>query len=63
MRTDKKIGGVEVKNILKRMREKRFAANVNRDQMRTVEKLGIDFEKFIEICLGAMKQIAADLGL
>jgi predicted hydrolase (HD superfamily) len=45
------------------MKEKRFAANVSRDQMRTIEKLSMDFEQFIGTCLGAMQQIAPDLGL
>jgi len=63
VRPDKKIAGVEVRSVVKRMKEKRFAANVNRDQMRTIEKLGMDFEQFIGTCLGAMQQIAPDLGL
>jgi putative nucleotidyltransferase with HDIG domain len=63
VRPDKKISGVEVRSIVKRMKEKRFAANVNRDQMRTIEKLGMDFEQFLGTCLGAMQRIAADLGL
>jgi len=63
IRPDKKIGGVEVQNILKRMKEKRFAAGVSREQMKTAEKLGINFEEFLEICLSAMKGISEELGL
>lgn len=63
VRPDKKISGVEVRSILKRMKEKRFAANVNRQQMQRIEEAGINFEEFLKLCLEAMQKIAPSLGL
>ena len=60
---DKKIAGVKAKSIVKRMKEKSFAASVNRDIIMECEKLGIDIDEFAEISLKAMQSISADLGL
>ena len=40
------------------MKEKRFAANANRDAMKAIELTGITFDEFAEISLNAMKNIA-----
>jgi len=63
VRPDKKIEGLQVKSIRKRMKDKRFAANVDRDKMRSIEQLGVEFNEYLEICLGAMKRISSDIGL
>lgn len=55
---DKKILSVKTKSVIKRMKETRFASNVNRDAMRSIEELGIPFNDFAEISLTAMKGIA-----
>ena len=60
---DKKIASVKVKSITKRMKEKAFAASVNRDTIRECEKIGLPLEEFVEISLGAMRGIAGRLGL
>ena len=60
---DKKIASVKVKSITKRMKEKAFAASVNRDTIRECEALGLSLEEFVEISLGAMREIAGRLGL
>ncbi len=60
---DKKIASVKVKSITKRMKEKAFAASVNRDTIRECEKLGLPLDEFVEISLGAMREIAGRLGL
>ena len=60
---DKKISSVKVKSVTKRMKELRFAAGADREAMRSIEKLGIDFNDFVEISLKAMESIASDLGL
>jgi predicted hydrolase (HD superfamily) len=63
VRPDKKIEGLEARSVRKRMKEKRFAANVDRDQMHSIEKVGLPLDDFLELCLGAMKRIAPELGL
>lgn len=55
---DKKLTSVKVKSVVKRMKEKRFAANANREAMKAVELTGISFEEFAELALHAMQDIA-----
>ena len=60
---DKKIKSVKPKSIKKRMKEKAFAASVNRETIMECEKLGMDISEFAGICLTAMQGISDDLGL
>ena len=60
---DKKIASVKVKSVTKRMKEKAFAASVNRDTIRECEKIGLSLDEFVELSLGAMQGIADRLGL
>jgi len=59
----KKLADVSVPSLLKRMKEKRFAANVNRDRIRACSEIGLELEDFLGLSLGAMQRIAGDLGL
>lgn len=64
VRPDKKLASVSVESVLKKFPEKAFAAAVKRDQIKGCEeRLGIPLDKFVETCLSAMQEIAADLGL
>ena len=60
---DKKINSVKSKSIKKRMKERHFAAGVDRNIVLESEKLGMDLDEFSKICLEAMQGIADDLGL
>ena len=60
---DKKLGSVKPKSIVKRMKEKAFAASVNRDTIRECETLGIPLPEFAELALKAMQHIHEVLGL
>lgn len=60
---DKKISSVKVSSIVKRMKEKRFAAGANREAMQSIEELEIPFHAFAEIALDAMCEISEVLGL
>ncbi|HAH04486.1 MAG: Metal dependent phosphohydrolase [Parcubacteria group bacterium GW2011_GWA2_43_17] len=59
----KKLADVEVKSIVKRLKESRFAAGASRTGLKSIEELGLEFKQFAEIGLRAMKNIAEDLGL
>lgn len=59
---DKKIESVKVKSITKRMKEKMFAASVNRDTIMECEKIGIPLDEFAHISLEALRPIASELG-
>ncbi len=59
----KKVGDVKPKSIRKRMKEHRFAANVSRDRIRLIDKVGIPLDEFIILALDAMKGVAEEIGL
>jgi len=60
----KKLENVAVDSILKRWKQKSFAAGVNRqDVERGAEDLGVPLEKHIEIVLEGMKEVSGELGL
>lgn len=60
---DKKIAPVKPKSVVKRMKEKAFAASVNRDHIRECEKAGIPLPEFAELSVNAMKEISDEIGL
>lgn len=60
---DRKIASVKAKSVVKRMKEKAFAASVNRENIRECEKIGIPLEEFVELSLKAMGEISDRLGL
>ena len=60
---DKKIASVKPSSVLKRMKQKEFARNVNRDLIRKCEDLGIPLEEFAELSVKAMSGISDVLGL
>lgn len=60
---DKKLASVKPKSITKRMKEKAFAASVNRDNIRECEEIGIPLDEFVTLALTAMQGISDRLGL
>ncbi|APV44427.1 HDIG domain-containing protein [Dehalogenimonas formicexedens] len=63
IRPEKRLSAVEAKSILKRFKEKSFAAGANREQIATCSEIGITLEEFITLSLKAMQTISDDLGL
>lgn len=60
---DKKIGSLNVDNILKRFKEKKFAASVSREEIAKCKEIGLSLEQFAKISLDALKSIAPEIGL
>lgn len=60
---DRKLSSVKASSVTKRMKDKRFAASVDRGIIMECEALGLKLDEFVELSLGAMRGIAADLGL
>ena len=60
---DKKLALVKTKSITKRMKEKAFAASVNRETIMECELIGIPIHDFAELSLAAMQKISGELGL
>ncbi len=60
----KAIADVEVKGVLKKMKDKAFARAVKREDMtHGAELLGVGIEEHVGVCLGAMQARAEELGL
>lgn len=63
----RKLADVKVSSVLKRfLKEPKFAAGTRRDEVAlcvNADGLNLPLEKFIEICLTSMQDIASDLGL
>ncbi|MBN2342830.1 MAG: HD domain-containing protein [Deltaproteobacteria bacterium] len=56
VRPSRSTADLTVKSIKKRMKDKRFAAAVNRDQIRACEsELQIPLDEFLQLCLTAMQ--------
>ncbi len=63
VRSDKKLAGLEAKSVLKRFKEKSFAAGANRENIASCQELGLELEEFVSLGLKAMQDIASNLGL
>ncbi len=60
---DKKLASVKTKSITKRMKERAFAASVNRETILECELIGIPIQDFAELALFAMQEISEELGM
>jgi putative nucleotidyltransferase with HDIG domain len=59
-----KIVGLGAKSVRKKMKQKTFAAGVNRDDIiRGAEDLGVDLDEHIQFVIDAMAGVAHELGL
>ncbi len=64
VRPGKTLAEVDVSSVKKKMKDKAFARNVNRDDIRRgAEELGIELDQHIAHCLEALKESAVALGL
>lgn len=61
---DRRIASVKVKSVKKKLKQKHFAAKVDRDEIRQgAEGVGLELAGLIEIVLGALVPVAGRLGL
>jgi putative nucleotidyltransferase with HDIG domain len=60
---DKKIASIKTKSVVKRMKEKAFAASVSRENILECELIGIPINDFAELSIAAMTTIADEIGL
>ncbi|MDP2303623.1 MAG: HDIG domain-containing protein [Ignavibacteria bacterium] len=64
VRPSRSVEEVEVKSVIKKMKDKAFAKNVSRDDIKTgAMLLEIPLEEHIQFCINAMKQNKEELGL
>ncbi len=63
MHPTKKLKNLDVKFVLNRFKEKRFAAGAKREDIKECEKLGLSLEEFVRLALEGMQSVDEDLGL
>ncbi len=64
IRPSRSTSDLKIKSIKKRMKDKRFAAAVDRDQIRSCQDdLGLELDEFLNICLEAMDSVRDSIGL
>lgn len=63
MHPSKKLKSLDVDFVMRRLKEKRFAAGADREQIKTCSELDLELEDFIGVCLKGMQSISDDLGL
>jgi len=63
VRPGQKIEGAKVKSVTKKLKDKSFAASVNRAFIDDIEKAGVDRPTLIQLGLEAMGEIADELGM
>jgi putative nucleotidyltransferase with HDIG domain len=59
---DRKFTSVKSKSVVKRMKEKMFAASVKRENILECEKIGIPIEEFASLSIQALVPIAESIG-
>lgn len=59
----KKLAEVKVETVAKKFKDKDFARGAERERILICEEIGIPREKFFEISLNGLKEIAAEIGL
>lgn len=57
------ITGMEPKSLKKKMKDKAFAASVNRETIRQCAELGLELDEFLQLSITAMETQATALGL
>jgi len=60
---DKRVDSVKPSSVVKRMKEKNFAASVKRENILECEEIGIPMADFAEMSVEAMREIADQIGL
>jgi hypothetical protein len=55
--------GMKAKSLKKKMKDKSFAANVDRERIKECDKIGLELGEFFQLSIAAMQGIAADVGL
>jgi putative nucleotidyltransferase with HDIG domain len=59
----KKLAEVKVETVAKKFKDKDFARGAERERILICEEIGIPREKFFEISLNGLKEIATEIGL
>lgn len=58
-----RIDGMQPKSLKKKMKDKAFAASVNRECIRECERIGLELGEFLQVAIDAITDIAPQVGL
>jgi len=59
----KKVSDMEAKGLMKKYKDKTFAAKLDREVIKEIEKIGLSLEEFFCITIDSIKKIAKEVGL
>ncbi|RJP78675.1 MAG: HDIG domain-containing protein [Candidatus Zixiibacteriota bacterium] len=62
MHPQKKLAALDVEYLLRRFKEKRFAAGADRGQIQSCAELGLPLEEFLRLGLEGMNEVSGELG-
>jgi lysyl-tRNA synthetase class 2 len=63
VRPDKKLANLDLSSLKKKFKDKKFAANCNREIIKECELIGLSLDEFLELSLKAVQEISDELGL
>jgi len=64
VRPSRSVMDLEAKSVMKKMKDRAFAAGVDREEVReAAEGLGVDLREHVQFVIEAMREVADDLGL
>ena len=64
VRPSKSLADTDVRSVRKKMKDKRFAASVSReDIVQGAEEISVDLDEHVEFVIEALKPVASELGL
>ena len=63
MNPARKLSEVQTSSLMKRFKDKRFAAGARREGIAKCSELGLTLEEFLQLALDGMRRISDDLGL
>jgi predicted hydrolase (HD superfamily) len=64
VRPSRSVLDLEAKSVIKKMKDRAFAAGVDREEVRdSAEKLGVDLKEHVQFVVEAMRTVAPALGL
>jgi putative nucleotidyltransferase with HDIG domain len=64
VRPSKSVMDLEAKSVMKKMKDRAFAAGVSREEViHSAEQLGVDLKEHVQFVIDAMRTIAPELGL
>jgi hypothetical protein len=59
----KRISGMDAKGLAKKFKDRKFAANCNRELVKEIELAGLPLDSFFDLSIESIKRIKGQIGL